>query len=327
MSSLLVDNIGTLVTNDEAVGNGPTGVIRNAALVVDAGTVVWTGPTSRSPSGTDERVDAQGRAVVPGFVDSHAHLVFAGDRTDEFVARMKGVRYSAGGIFSTVAATREAELPTSWRRTSTGWWGRRWVGHDDHRVQVRVRPDGRGRGQEPAGCPAGDPGGDVPGRSCGASRVLRPARRLRPARLFGDARALLPRWPSGWTCSATGAPSTPTRPRPCCGPAPPGASRPGSTPTSSVPGPGCEVAVAAGAASADHCTYLTDADIELLAVQCHRGHPCCRRPSSPPVRRTRTPGGCWTPASRWPWPVTATRGRALPPISRSALPWRSGRCG
>ncbi len=108
MSSLLVDNIGALVTNDDRTGPGPTGVIRDAAMVVEAGTVVWTGPRSSGARGTDERVDAEGRAVVPGFVDSHAHLVFAGDRTDEFVSRMSGARYSAGGIFSTVTATREA---------------------------------------------------------------------------------------------------------------------------------------------------------------------------------------------------------------------------
>src|ERR1019366_2663324 len=108
MSTLLVDNIGSLVTNDEAVGNGPAGVLRNAALVVEAGRILWTGPSAASPGGTDERLDAEGRALVPGFVDSHAHLVFAGDRTDEFVARMKGERYTAGGIFATVAATRQA---------------------------------------------------------------------------------------------------------------------------------------------------------------------------------------------------------------------------
>jgi imidazolonepropionase len=69
--------------------------------------VAWTGPAAAAPE-TDERVDAAGRAVLPGFVDSHAHLVFAGERGAEFAARMAGLPYSAGGIRSTVAATRAA---------------------------------------------------------------------------------------------------------------------------------------------------------------------------------------------------------------------------
>jgi imidazolonepropionase len=108
MTSLLVDNIGTLVTNDTTIGNGPIGLLRHAALVIEEGRVAWTGPTSAAPNGTDSHFDAAGRAVTPGFVDSHAHLVFAGDRAAEFVARMNGEPYSAGGIFSTVAATRAA---------------------------------------------------------------------------------------------------------------------------------------------------------------------------------------------------------------------------
>jgi imidazolonepropionase len=82
----------------------------NAALVLDQGVVAWAGPASRAPA-ADEIVDARGRAVLPGFVDSHAHLVFAGERGAEFAARMAGAPYRAGGIRSTVAATRSATDP------------------------------------------------------------------------------------------------------------------------------------------------------------------------------------------------------------------------
>jgi imidazolonepropionase len=108
MSSLLVTNIGQLVTNDPGAGDGsPLGVISGAALVVEAGRVAWTGPAGSAP-GADTAYDVGGRAVVPGFVDSHSHLVFAGDRSEEFAARMSGTPYSAGGIRTTVAATRSA---------------------------------------------------------------------------------------------------------------------------------------------------------------------------------------------------------------------------
>ncbi|WP_432090509.1 imidazolonepropionase [Streptomyces sp. NRRL F-5630] len=106
MTSTLLTGIGSLVTNDPAHG-GPLGLIEDAALVVDGDRVAWTGPASAAPA-ADTRHDAGGRAVVPGFVDSHAHLVFAGDRTREFHARMSGRPYEAGGIRTTVAATRAA---------------------------------------------------------------------------------------------------------------------------------------------------------------------------------------------------------------------------
>ncbi|MEV0963365.1 MULTISPECIES: imidazolonepropionase [unclassified Streptomyces] len=108
MGSTLITRIGTLVTNDPALGDGgPLGRIEDAALVLDGGTVAWAGRAADAPA-ADEAYDAAGRAVVPGFVDSHSHLVFAGDRTAEFNARMSGRAYSAGGIRTTVAATRAA---------------------------------------------------------------------------------------------------------------------------------------------------------------------------------------------------------------------------
>ncbi|MFF3495619.1 imidazolonepropionase [Streptomyces sp. NPDC002795] len=102
-----ITNIGTLVTNDPTLGEGPLGQIHNAALVIENDKIAWAGPTAKAPA-ADTTHDAAGRAVIPGFVDSHSHLVFAGDRTAEFNARMSGQSYSAGGIRTTVAATRAA---------------------------------------------------------------------------------------------------------------------------------------------------------------------------------------------------------------------------
>lgn len=100
-------DISTLVTNDPSLGEGPLGLIQDAAVVIDGDRVAWVGESSKAPA-TDSRVDAGGRALLPGFVDSHSHVVFAGDRTQEFNARMSGRPYSAGGIRTTVAATRAA---------------------------------------------------------------------------------------------------------------------------------------------------------------------------------------------------------------------------
>ncbi|MGI8753249.1 MAG: imidazolonepropionase [Acidimicrobiales bacterium] len=108
MTSLLVDRIGCLVTNDERWGDGLLGRLDSAVLVVEEGRVVWVGTGGGRPPPADQRVDVDGRTVVPGFVDSHGHLVFAGDRSEEFAARMGGRPYRAGGIRTTVAATRGA---------------------------------------------------------------------------------------------------------------------------------------------------------------------------------------------------------------------------
>ncbi|SDU39314.1 imidazolonepropionase [Jiangella alkaliphila] len=109
MATTLLDGIGLLVTNDPALGDGsPLGEISGAAMIADSGgQVLWVGPAPAAPS-ADSRIDLDGRCVVPGFVDSHAHLVFAGDRSGEFAARMAGTPYAAGGIRTTVAATRAA---------------------------------------------------------------------------------------------------------------------------------------------------------------------------------------------------------------------------
>lgn len=140
MNTVLLTNIGELTTNvgspsdpirgrgpdlrtdsadasadrDEVRGSGragepgdPCGTLHDAAVLIDGGRIAWVGPAADAPD-ADETVDAGGRAVIPGFVDSHSHLVFGGDRAAEFEARMAGQKYAAGGIRSTVAATRAA---------------------------------------------------------------------------------------------------------------------------------------------------------------------------------------------------------------------------
>lgn len=105
----LIDNIGELVTNDAGVGRGPLGVLTDAAVVVDGDRISWVGPQGElGDNAADDRVDAGGRAVLPGFVESHSHLVFAGERAEEFAARMAGEKYAAGGIRTTLAKTRAA---------------------------------------------------------------------------------------------------------------------------------------------------------------------------------------------------------------------------
>ena len=102
MTATLIDGIGLLATQDPGLGE-----IAWAALLVEGDRVAWVGRSADAPP-ADARVDAVGRCVVPGFVDSHAHLVFAGDRAAEFAARMSGQPYGAGGIRTTVDATRAA---------------------------------------------------------------------------------------------------------------------------------------------------------------------------------------------------------------------------
>ena len=116
--SIAITNIGSLVTNDQGLGLGILGELTNSALVIENEKVVWVGNANQVPA-TDQRIDIEGKAVIPGFVDSHAHLLFAGERSAEFQARMKGEKYSAGGIKSTVAATRaatDAELEQNFLR-------------------------------------------------------------------------------------------------------------------------------------------------------------------------------------------------------------------
>ena len=114
MTATVVRNIGQLITNSDS----SLGIIENAALVFENGKVQWIGANSSAPA-ADSSIDAESGVVTPGFVDSHTHLVFAGDRTQDYVARMTGSKYSSGGINTTVSATRaasEEELRETTRR-------------------------------------------------------------------------------------------------------------------------------------------------------------------------------------------------------------------
>lgn len=109
MSNLLVTDIGCLITNEASIDGTPLGIINDAAFAVTDGRVSWVGARSGvNASDYQNVISANGKAVIPGFVDSHNHLVFAGDRAIEFSARMQGQPYEAGGINYTVEQTRRA---------------------------------------------------------------------------------------------------------------------------------------------------------------------------------------------------------------------------
>jgi imidazolonepropionase len=262
--SVLITNISELVTNqpDGQAGAGYAAVA-DAALVIDEDRVAWTGPASRAPA-ADEAVDAAGRAVLPGFVDSHAHLVFAGERSAEFAARMAGQPYRAGGIRSTVAATRAA----------TGEQLRANVG--------RLTAEMLAQGTTTFECKSGY-GLTVEDEARGVAiaaeftpevtylgaHVVPPEFEADPAGYIKlvcgpmlDACAPVARWvdvfcergafgrdEAAAVLSAGAAAGLEARVH---------ANQLG-------PGPGVQLAVQAGAASADHCTYLGDADVDALA--------------------------------------------------------------
>jgi len=259
--SVLVTNVGELVTNaGEAEGFA---ALSDAAVVLDGGLVAWTGPAAAAPA-ADERVDAGGRAVLPGFVDSHAHLVFAGERSAEFAARMAGLPYSVGGIVSTVAATRAASnavlranlgrLAGEMLRQGTTTFecksGYGLTVADEARsvaLAAEVTPEVTYLGAHVVPPEfSGDAVGYV-ALVCGAMlQACAPAARWvdvfceRGAFGADEARAVL----------AAGAAA---------------GLRARVHANQLGPGPGVQIAVEAGAASADHCTFLSDADVSALA--------------------------------------------------------------
>ena len=261
MSVLVIDDIGLLVTNDPTLGEGPLGLVRDAAVVVDGGRVVAVAPAGAL---ADERVDAGGRCVIPGFVDSHTHLVFAGDRAEEFTARMAGHPYQAGGIGITTGATRTAS--------------------DDHlRMLAKARQAAATSGGtthlEIKSGYALDVDGEA--RLCRLAAELTDdvtflGAHLVPAEYHDrpddyvalvagpmlEACAPWCRWVDAF-CEVGAFDADQTRAvleagRACGLGIRVHANQLG-------PGPGVAVAVELGAASADHCTHLTDADVEALA--------------------------------------------------------------
>ncbi len=259
MSALVVDNIGLLVTNDEALGEGPLGLVRDAAVVVDDGRVV---AVERAGAIADERIDADGRCVIPGFVDSHTHLVFAGDRGDEFAARMAGAPYAAGGIRVTTEATRAAsaeelaQLAAKRRDEAL----RAGITHLEIKSGYGLDVDTERRSCEVAArftddvtflgahvVPAGTDADDYVALVTG--EML-------------DACAPLARWIDVF-CEDGAFDADQSRAVLEAGRAAGLGLRVHGNQLG--PGPGVQLAVELGAASVDHCTYLTDADVDALA--------------------------------------------------------------
>lgn len=259
--SLAITRIGTLVTNDPSLGAGPLGVLTDAALVIDGGRVAWAGTTSKAPA-TDSHLDAAGRAVIPGFVDSHTHLLFDGDRAGEFAARMAGRPYTAGGIYATVAATRQAsDARLAGRLTALL---REALAQGTTTVETKS-----GYGLTVAD----------------EARALRVARQHTEETTFLGAHVPAPgTTPEEYVETVTGPMLDACAPharwidafceRGAFGPGQAravlaaGAAR-GLVPRLHAsqlgPGPGVRLAVELGAASVDHCTYLTDEDVDALA--------------------------------------------------------------
>lgn len=263
--STLVTGIAELVTN-AADGPDPLGTIADAALLVDEGRVAWVGHAAAAPS-ADRAVDVGGRAVLPGFVDSHSHLVFAGDRAAEFSARMTGARYDGGGIASTMAATRaatDAELAAL--------------------VRARVA-EMRAQGTTTVEVKSGY-GLTVEDEA----RMLRVARDVTPETTFLGAHVVPPEARgerAAYVDLVTGPMLEACAPHArwvdvFCEPASPHAftaeearvvleagRRAGLAlrvhGNQLAPGPGVQLAVELGAASVDHCTFLDDDDVDALA--------------------------------------------------------------
>ena len=265
MASTVVTGIGELVTCDGSTRD-LLGIRTDAAVVVEDGYAAWLGPASKAPA-ADRRVDVGGRAVLPGFVDSHAHLVFAGDRGEEFAARMAGERYDGGGIGVSVAATRAAT-------------------DDELRTLLAARiAEMRAQGTTTVEVKSGY-GLTVEDEA----RALRIAAELTPETTFLGAHVVPPEYVgdrAAYVELVTGPMLEAARPHArwvdvFCEPHSAHAftedeARAVLTAGREAglglrvhgnqlgPGPGVRLAVELGAASVDHCTYLSDADVTALA--------------------------------------------------------------
>ncbi len=265
MSSTLITGIAELVTNDPSAGDGsPLGIVTEAAVVVEGERLSWVGPADQAPA-ADQHHDLGGRAVIPGFVDSHTHPVFAGDRSAEFAARMAGTPYDGGGIATTVAATREA-------------------GDDTLRALLAARvAEMRAQGTTTVeakggyGLTVGDEiralrlAREVTGETTYLGAHIVPAGTDRDDYLrlvTGEMLAACAphaRWVDAFCepASAHAFDDDEARTVLTAGQAAGLRARVHGNQLSA--GPGVRLAVELGAASVDHCTYLTDADVEALA--------------------------------------------------------------
>ena len=255
----VVDNIGLLVTADESLGEGPLGLVRNAALVIEDGEVV---AIEHAGALADERIDAAGRCVIPGFVDSHTHLVFAGDRGDEFAARMAGAPYAAGGIRVTTEATRAASREELARLAAARREEARQAGitHLEIKSGYGLDVETERRCCEVAAALTDDVtflGAHVVPEGSDADDYV--------ALVTGDmlaACAPLARWIDVF-CEEGAFDADQSRAVLEAGRAAGLGLRVHGNQLG--PGPGVALAVELGAASVDHCTYLTDADVAALA--------------------------------------------------------------
>ncbi|WP_410659004.1 imidazolonepropionase [Amycolatopsis sp. lyj-112] len=255
--AVLITGIGELTTNDAELGKP-----HDAAVVIEGERIAWVGSASDAPD-ADERIDVDGRAVLPGWVDSHTHLVFAGDRTAEFEARMAGKAYSAGGIAVTVGATRAAsdeELAANLRRhvdeaakqgttcleTKTGYG----LNVEDEARSARIAAEVAdevtflGAHLVPPGADAESYVDLVCGDMLDAVAPL-----VRWADVFCETGAF-DEAQSGRVLKAARERGLGLRVH---------GNQLGE-------GPGVRLAVELGAASVDHCTYLSEADVEALAA-------------------------------------------------------------
>ncbi|MFJ9520558.1 imidazolonepropionase [Kitasatospora sp. NPDC101801] len=256
--STLITNLGSLVTNDPALGTRTA-----AAVVIDGDRIAWVGDAAAAPD-TDHRFDAEGRAMIPGFVDSHAHLVFAGDRTAEFNARMSGQSYSAGGIRTTVAATRaatDAELEANLTR---------FIGEALRQGTTTIEcKSGYGLTTEDEARALRIAAAHTPETTYLGAHVVAPEFKDDPAAYVDlvtgemlDACAPHARWVDVF-CEQGAFDGDQARAVLTAG------VKRGLIPRVHANqlhhGPGVQLAVELGAASADHCTHLTDADVDALA--------------------------------------------------------------
>lgn len=256
MTSTVFTNIGELTTN------GDDGALSDAALIIDGDRVAWIGPTVRAPA-ADRGVDVGGRAVLPGWVDSHTHLAFAGDRSTEFAARMAGETYAAGGIQVSVERTRAASTEelrglmaervraanlggTTWLETKTGYGLDVETEERSARLAAEISDDVAYLGAHvvPEGWHADDYVGLVTGHMLDAVRPYvnwmdvfceRGAFDEEQSRVVLQAGR-----DAGLGLRVHG--------------------------NQLGPGPGVKLAVELGAASVDHCNFLDDEDIDLLAA-------------------------------------------------------------
>jgi len=265
VTATLITGIGELTTNVARDGDA-LGTLRGAAVLLEGDRVAWVGPSSDAPrSGGVRTVDAGGRAVIPGFVDSHTHLVFGGDRADEFEARMTGTPYAAGGIRRTVAATRAAsdeelrarlkgftrELHAQGTTTfevKTGYG----LTVDDEARLARIAAEATSEvtylGAHVVPAEYADRRGEYVDLVC--DEMLRAcAPHVRWIDVFCERGAFTPEESRRILAAGVAHGLLPRVHGNQLG-----------------PGGGVQLAVAMGAASVDHCTYLSDEDVEALAA-------------------------------------------------------------